>query len=130
MACPGIEWRRVLKSMHAVEYLIKNGSPMSVQQIKRENYKLSSLTNFSYSEGGIDKGKPVREKCNLLCDLLANEDLLMRERKEAFDYRQKCYPGSGPSASEVGVGSSSLFNTHSGSNLGYGGGGSSHAGLG
>jgi len=59
---------------------------MSVQQIKRENYKLSSLTNFSYSEGGIDKGKPVREKCNLLCDLLANEDLLMRERKEAFDY--------------------------------------------
>jgi len=96
--------------MHAIEYLIKNGSPSSVQQIKRENYKLSSLTNFSYSEGGLDKGKPVREKCNLLLDLLNNEELLMRERKEAFEYRQKCYPGSGPSASEFGLGSSSLFN--------------------
>lgn len=87
MASPGLEWRRVLKAMHSLEYLIKNGSPMCVQQIKQEVYKISSLSNFSFSEAGLDKGKPIREKCSLLCDLLANEDMLMRERKEAFEYR-------------------------------------------
>lgn len=73
--------------MNALEFLIKNGSPSSVQQIRRENYKLTSLMNFSFTEAGLDRGKAVREKINLILDLLNNEELLQRERKEAFDYR-------------------------------------------
>jgi len=43
--------------------------------------------NFSFTEAGLDRGKAVREKINLILDLLNNEELLQRERKEAFDYR-------------------------------------------
>jgi hypothetical protein len=47
-------------------------------------------------ENGLDKGKPIREKACLICDLLNSEENLMRERAEAFEYRRKFYPAGGP----------------------------------
>ena len=50
------EWRRILKTLNSIEFIIKNGSPNIIQTLKREIYKLSSLSNFSHVENGNDKG--------------------------------------------------------------------------
>ena len=68
-----IEWKRVLKSLNAIEFLIKNGSPAMLQRFQMDVYKIRSLSGFSYDEQGLDRGKPVREKVILICDLLQNE---------------------------------------------------------
>ena len=64
-------WRRILKSLSAIEFLIKNGSPPAVIQFKRDLYKISSLCNFSYTENGVDKGAAIRERVNLVVDMLS-----------------------------------------------------------
>jgi predicted ATP-binding protein involved in virulence len=40
------EWRRILKTLNAIEFIIKNGSPQVVQTLRREVYKISNLNNF------------------------------------------------------------------------------------
>ena len=72
-------------------------------QFKRDMYKISSLCNFTYSENGMDRGNSVREKVNLVVDMLSQEQRLYQERAEAFDYRKKFYPGAGPTAEQAGV---------------------------
>ena len=92
------QWRRILKSLTAIEFIIKNGSPPAVIQFKRDMYKISTLCNFSYNEGGKECGNCVREKVNLIVDMLSQEQRLYQERAEAFEYRKKFYPGAGPTA--------------------------------
>ena len=65
------QWRRILKSLTAIEFIIKNGSPPAVIQFKRDMYKISTLCNFSYNEGGKECGNCVREKVNLIVDMLS-----------------------------------------------------------
>ena len=67
----GPMWRRVLKALTAIEFIIKNGSPPAVIQFKRDLYKITSLTNFSHMENGIDRGNAVRDKVNLIIDMLS-----------------------------------------------------------
>ena len=64
-------WRRILKSLNAIEFIIKNGSPPAVIQFKRDMYKISGLCNFSYNENGVDRGAAIREKVNLIVDMLS-----------------------------------------------------------
>ena len=37
------DWRRIFKSMHAMEYLIKNGAPRVVQDVKDDMFKIRAL---------------------------------------------------------------------------------------
>jgi hypothetical protein len=37
------EWRRIFKALHAMEYLIKNGAPRTVQDIKDDLFKIRAL---------------------------------------------------------------------------------------
>ena len=67
---PAFEWRRVLKSLTAMEYLLKNGPPRFAQDLKMDMYKLMNLQSFSYYEDGIDRGLAIREKAILLQDLV------------------------------------------------------------
>jgi ENTH domain len=67
------EWRRILKTLNSIEFIIKNGSPNAIQALKREIYKLQSLSNFSHVESGKDKGQSVREKIGLIVDLLNSD---------------------------------------------------------
>jgi len=50
------EWRRIFKSLNTMDYLLKNGAPRVVQDIKDDLYKIRSLNNFSYREAGQDRG--------------------------------------------------------------------------
>jgi hypothetical protein len=45
--------------------------------------KLQQLCTFHYEEGGVDKGKQIREKANLIIDLLHNNHKLEAEREAA-----------------------------------------------
>ena len=99
----GPQWRRILKALTAIEFIIKNGSPPAVIQFKRDVYKISSLCNFSYNENGVDRGSAVREKVNLVIDMLSAEQRLYQERAEAFEYRKKFYPGAGPTSEQAGI---------------------------
>jgi epsin len=92
------EWRRVLKTLNCIEFVIKNGSPQIVVNFKSEMYKLNSLTSFYFQENGKDQGVFIRDKAALVTDLLTTEAKLMHERSEAFEYRKKFYPGTGPTA--------------------------------
>ena len=51
------EWRRIFKALHAMEYLIKNGAPRVVQDIKDDLFKIRALQDFSYNENGTDRGQ-------------------------------------------------------------------------
>ena len=69
---PAFEWRRVLKSLTAMEYLLKNGPPRVAQDLRNDMFKLQSLMSFSYHEDNMDKGHSIREKAILLQDLVSN----------------------------------------------------------
>lgn len=97
------EWRRILKTLNCIEFVIKNGSPQIVMALKHEMYKLSSLSNFYFQENGKDQGVFIREKQSLICDLLSSEQQLIQERAEAYEYRKKFYPGAGPNAEQAGI---------------------------
>ena len=38
----------------------------------------------------------MRSKSDLIMSLIQDDQQLLRERKEAYEYRKKFYPGAGP----------------------------------
>ena len=50
--CKSKEWRRIFKALNTMDYLVKNGAPRVVQDIKDDLYKIRSLQDFSFNENG------------------------------------------------------------------------------
>lgn len=50
------QWRVIFKTLNAMDYLMKNGAPRTVQDIKDDLFKIRKLTTFKFSENGADKG--------------------------------------------------------------------------
>ena len=42
------EWRRIFKALNTMDYLVKNGAPRVVQELKDDMYKIRGLYDFSY----------------------------------------------------------------------------------
>ena len=51
------EWRRIFKALNCMDYLVKNGAPRVVQDLKDDLYKIRGLQDFSYQENGVDRGQ-------------------------------------------------------------------------
>lgn len=83
------EWRRIFKALNTMDYLVKNGAPRVVQDIKDDLYKIRSLQDFSYQESGTDRGQGVRDKSRELCELLSDPTMLQNEREFARQTRDK-----------------------------------------
>jgi epsin len=49
------EWRKIFKALHALDYLLKNGAPRIVQEIRDDLYKIRSLQDMEYVIQGKDK---------------------------------------------------------------------------
>ena len=49
---PAYEWRRILKSLTAMEYMLKNGPPRFAQDLKMDLFRLQNMQSFSYYEEG------------------------------------------------------------------------------
>lgn len=50
------DYRRIFKALSTMDYLVKNGAPRVVQDIKDDLYKIRTYNNFAYSENGTDHG--------------------------------------------------------------------------
>lgn len=50
LQCKPKEWRRIAKALHVMDYLVKNGAPRVIQDIKDDLYKIRAFENFSYKE--------------------------------------------------------------------------------
>ena len=50
LQCKGVEWRRILKSLNAIEFMIKSGSPSIVSKFQMDVYKIRSMSSFSFDE--------------------------------------------------------------------------------
>ena len=79
-----------------IEFICKHGAPQIVILLKRDQHKISSLSNFVYNKNGIDRGSAIRDKVDIICDLLCQEARLTQVRAAAFEYRNKYYPTAGP----------------------------------
>jgi epsin len=52
VGCKPKDWRRIFKALYGMDYLVKNGAPRVVQDIKDDLYKIRSFQDFSYKENG------------------------------------------------------------------------------
>ena len=75
------EWRRIYKALNALDFLIKNGAPRCIQEIKDELFKIRSLQDFSFNENGTDRGTGLRDKARSICELLSDAQKLEEERE-------------------------------------------------
>merc|ERR1719277_1671294 len=115
----GPKWRRVLKALTLLEFLVKNGSERIIDEIRRDQHKVRATMDFNHSEEGKDRGAAVREKAKSIMELVSDYDMLRSERDKARQHREKMggmssvdssdrYGGSGGGASSRGFGSDSF----------------------
>jgi epsin len=64
------EWRRIAKALHVMDYLVKNGAPRIIQDLKDDLYKIRVFQDFSYKENNVQQGTELRDKAKQLCELL------------------------------------------------------------
>ena len=87
---PPKEWRRIAKALHVFDYLVKNGAPRCIQDIKDDLYKIRAHNDFSFKESnGVEQGTEVRDKAQLLCKLMTDANMLSYEREQAKQTREK-----------------------------------------
>jgi epsin len=124
-------WRRILKTLSLIEYLIKNGSPRCIQEFRDEIYQIRTLQDFSHYEDGQDRGAAIREVSKRVVTLLNDEQKIDEERKKSQELRErlggemKAYGSGGSSYGGTGSGSFGSSNRYDGgfnSNKGFGSG--------
>ena len=60
-----------------MDYLVKNGAPRVIQDIKDDLYKIKVFKDFVYKESnGVEQGVELRDKANSLCDLVMDSSKL------------------------------------------------------
>ena len=88
--CKQKEWKRIAKSLHVMDYLVKNGAPRVIQDLKDDMYKIRQLQDFTYKDSeGLNQGAELRDKARGLCDLLGDPSRLQYEREFAKNTRDK-----------------------------------------
>eukprot|EP00963_Diacronema_lutheri_P005571 scaffold431_cov334-Pavlova_lutheri.AAC.86 len=77
-------WRHVYKSMLLLEHLIKNGPPKLIDELRANLDVLQRLKFFEYvDKKGKDHGLNVRNRAQLLVNLLQDDDAIRMERAKA-----------------------------------------------
>jgi len=83
------EFRRIGKAIHVMDYLVKNGAPRVIQDIKDDLYKVRAFKDFSFLDNGVEQGYELRDKANALVELLNEPGKLQYEREFAKQTREK-----------------------------------------
>eukprot|EP00639_Heterosigma_akashiwo_P013657 CAMPEP_0206368936 /NCGR_PEP_ID=MMETSP0294-20121207/4985_1 /ASSEMBLY_ACC=CAM_ASM_000327 /TAXON_ID=39354 /ORGANISM="Heterosigma akashiwo, Strain CCMP2393" /LENGTH=211 /DNA_ID=CAMNT_0053815569 /DNA_START=77 /DNA_END=709 /DNA_ORIENTATION=- len=86
---PGRAWRSVFKGLSLLEFLVKHGSERVIEDARDHTHRLRLLLNFSYSDGGVDRGQGVRDKARQLVELLSSNETIREERQKAQALRNK-----------------------------------------
>jgi len=106
-------WRRIIKTLTLLEFVIKNGSDRMLEEMRSGQYKVRPLMDFTFTEEGRDKGSGIRDKAKMIIELISDQDLLRAERDKARDHRNKFAAGFS-SAGDYGNSNSNRDNGGSG----------------
>ncbi|EFA76526.1 epsin [Heterostelium album PN500] len=110
---PGKYWRHVYKSLLLIDYLVKNGSAQVIRDCRHHTMEIKTLVEFQYIEDEKDVGLSVRERAKQVIELLHDDKRIKEERDKAKANQNKY----------VGIGNDGGYDSYSGDNRGYGGGG-------
>merc|ERR1719326_1699027 len=80
MGEPPKYWRRILKALNLLEYLLKSGSERCIDEARDNLYKIRSLEGFHHEEEGKAKG---------VAELLNDRSTLREERDKCRQLRDK-----------------------------------------
>ena len=84
LQCKPKEWKRIAKAIHVFDYLVKNGAPRCIQDIKDDLYKIRAFNDFVYKDSNkVEQGYELRDKAKALCDLVTEPGKLQYERELA-----------------------------------------------
>lgn len=92
-------WRRILKTLTLLEFIIKNCGEDVLPEMLSEQTKVRRLQNFQYSEEGKERGQIVRDKATAIVELCSSQPMLKEAREEARKHRGKMVDGAQGSAS-------------------------------
>ncbi|CAM9097921.1 unnamed protein product [Discosporangium mesarthrocarpum] len=84
---PPRNWRSISKALQLLDHLLKHGAERITSEARDHIHTIRSLTEFTYYEGHLDKGIPVRDRADALSQLLANPERIQAERMRARDMR-------------------------------------------
>ena len=120
------DWKKFRNLLKIIEYLLKFGSNEFVLLAKQHQGDIRSLQNYSFNEGGSDKGAGIRESALFILTTLNNSRELELMREESRRHRER-FTGisSNPKENSGGGGYGGGYSAPGGSN---GGGGYSGSG--
>ena len=73
-----------------MDYLVKNGAPRIIQDLKDDLYKIRVFNDFNYKDSaGLEQGVELRDKAKGLVELLNEPGKLQYEREFAKQTREK-----------------------------------------
>lgn len=109
------KWRRVLKTLTLLDYLVKHGPDQVVSDLQGEQAMFRKLLSFKCSEDGHDRGAAIRDKARAILDILGDREKLREEREKAKEQQNRMRGTSNMPSGDIG-------------NSGGGGGGGSSSG--
>ena len=57
LSCRPEKWLKILKTLFLIEHILRTGNLKFSKHIKKDDYKIKRLFDFSYLEGKADKGE-------------------------------------------------------------------------
>lgn len=72
-----------------MEYLLRNGAPRIVQDLKDDLYKIWTLQDMHYTVEGVDKASGIWDKAKQIVELVSDPAKLEEEREFARKNRDK-----------------------------------------
>jgi len=84
-------YRHIVKSLHLIEYLLKNANHRFVHEVRIRKSTLKSLEDFKTWIDGQDVGHEVRSKAAAVYNLVSDSELLKTERATAKKLRGKIF---------------------------------------
>lgn len=89
-------WRCVYKALEVLRYLIMHGAARCAEEARAASHHIQTLQHYRYIDPKTrrDHGEGVRTRAKLVCDILADENLLEEEREKSRELRSKLQGGS------------------------------------
>lgn len=97
-------WRCVLKALDVLRHLIMHGAARCADEARSALPHLHALQQYSgLDNSGRDVGEGIRRRSKLICDMLADANVLEDERAKSRDLRAKLQGGSDVPGGRLGA---------------------------
>lgn len=83
-----LKWRRLLKTLNLVDYLLRNASQRCLEELKDEKYIIAKFQSYEKNDNGVDRGQAIKEAAKSIVDLINDTEKLEQERERASQIRR------------------------------------------